>query len=368
VLFAFDVGSAISLDTAQRVLAASQPTREDLSRERRTPSSQRFRPAPLQTAVAGQPIAVGRSSTAPSVQCTLFDFGAISVAFRIPLSEIDLVELGRLARDLYEHRPLLAEARRRVAELVALLGSAIAQPNIDEIVEDYVVYQAEQWSGSSEAVDASGSGSRSEDGAAAAILRWAPGLARVLRAADEPLSDEEIADAVSTRLSYGREDVAVIDWNASILLDRRPQDVLAVLEFANVELLEMRLLDDRLDDALDRSLESLSRRTALRADREERRRLALLQIDGALLFEGINNALKLVGDQYLARVYRATARRFHLPEWDESVMRKLETVQRFYEKLSDEQSARRMEVLEWIIIILIAVSIVLPFLPGVGGK
>lgn len=363
MLFAFDVGSGIALDAAQRALAASQPTREELSRERRTPSSLRFRPAPLQASVDGEAVAIGRFATNPSIQCTLFDFGAISVAFRIPLAETDLEELSRLACELYEHRPLLAEARRRVAALVALLGSSIAQPNIDEIVEDYVVYQAERWSVSSDAADPDGVESGAE-----AILHSAPGIARVLRAADEPLSDEEIADAVSTRLSYGREDVAVIDWNAAILLDRRPQDVLAVLEFANVELLEMRFLDDRLDDALDRSLESLSRRTALRADREERRRLALLQMDGALLFEGINNALKLVGDQYLARVYRATARRFHLPEWDESVMRKLDTVQRFYEKLSDEQSTRRMEVLEWIIIILIAFSIVLPFLPGMGGK
>ncbi len=37
-----------------------------------------------------------------------------------------------------------------------------------------------------------------------------------------------------------------------------------------------------------------------------------------------------------------------------------------YQKLADEQASRRMEVLEWIVIILIAVSIVLPFLPGVG--
>lgn len=364
MLFAFDVGSGIALDTAQRALVASQSKREELSRERRTPSSLRFRPAPLQTSVEGESIAIGRFATESSIQCTLFDFGAISVAFRIPLAGgTDLDELGVLACDLYEHRPLLAEARRRVAELVALLGSAIAQPRIDEIVEDYVVYQAERWclSSGAGAIGAVESGPE-------AIVRSAPGIARVLRAADEPLSDEEIADAVATRLSYGREDIAVIDWNAAILLDRRPQDVLAVLEFANVELLEMRFLDDRLDDALDRSLESLSRRTALRADREERRRLALLQMDGALLFEGINNALKLVGDQYLARVYRATARRFHLPEWDESVMRKLDTVQRFYEKLSDEQSTRRMEVLEWIIIILIAVSIVLPFLPGMSGK
>jgi hypothetical protein len=102
--------------------------------------------------------------------------------------------------------------------------------------------------------------------------------------------------------------------------------------------------------------------------RAERRRLAALQMESAVLFEGVNNALKLVGDQHLARLYAAAAKRFHLADWDRSIMRKLHTVEGLYQKLADEQATRRMEVLEWIIIVLIAVSIVLPFFPGQGGK
>ena len=85
------------------------------------------------------------------------------------------------------------------------------------------------------------------------------------------------------------------------------------------------------------------------------------QVDSAILFEGVNNVLKLLGDQYLARVYRLTAERFHLNEWDASILRKLETLESIYQKISDQMVSRRMEVLEWIIIVLIAISIVLPF-------
>jgi uncharacterized Rmd1/YagE family protein len=98
------------------------------------------------------------------------------------------------------------------------------------------------------------------------------------------------------------------------------------------------------------------------------RRLAQLQLDGTILFEQVTNALKLVGEQYLARVYSLVSRRFHLAEWDASITRKLQTIDGIYAKLTDRAASRRMEVLEWIIIVLIAVSIVLPFLPGVGGK
>jgi uncharacterized Rmd1/YagE family protein len=71
-----------------------------------------------------------------------------------------------------------------------------------------------------------------------------------------------------------------------------------------------------------------------------------------------------LGDHYLARLYRLAAERFHLSDWDASILRKLDTLDSIYQKLSDQLSSRRMEALEWIIIVLIAVSILLPFLPG----
>ena len=71
----------------------------------------------------------------------------------------------------------------------------------------------------------------------------------------------------------------------------------------------------------------------------------------------MTNALKLVGDQFLARVYSLASRRFHLAEWDTSISRKLQTIDGIYEKMTDRATSRRTEMLEWIIIILIAVEI-----------
>jgi len=60
-------------------------------------------------------------------------------------------------------------------------------------------------------------------------------------------------------------------------------------------------------------------------------------------FEGVNNALKLLGDQYLARLYRLVAQRFHLVEWDGSILRKLETLEGIYQKISDQVVRNSME-------------------------
>jgi hypothetical protein len=97
------------------------------------------------------------------------------------------------------------------------------------------------------------------------------------------------------------------------------------------------------------------------------RRLAELQLDSAILFEQVTNALKLIGDQYLVRVYGLVSRRFQLAAWDQTISRKLQAIESIYTKMVDRAATRRMEALEWIIIVLIAVSIILPFL-GLGAK
>lgn len=90
-------------------------------------------------------------------------------------------------------------------------------------------------------------------------------------------------------------------------------------------------------------------------------------MDSAILFERVTNTLKLLGDQYLARVYRLAAQRFHLQSWDTTILRKLDTLDNLYDKMAGQTGNRRMEILEWIIIILIAISILLPFIPGFPG-
>src|SRR5206468_4360360 len=130
-----------------------------------------------------------------------------------------------------------------------------------------------------------------------------------------------------------------------------------------------RYLDQQLDVALEQAYEALPRQTWWRlalpgASGPDLRRIGTLQVESAVLFEGVNNALKLLGDQYLARVYRLVSERFHLADWDASILRKLETLESIYQKMSDFAGTRRMEALEWIIIVLITLSIVLPLVTG----
>ena len=347
-VFAYEVAQAIDLDAAERRLLAGTE-RQTVKHKRRAPAYFEYRPAPLRVARATGEHALGGYTSGVGVELVLYDFGAVSVSYAIPLGG-PFADLPALASELWGNQQLLADSRHHVERLLEDLGDAAMRPRIADFVEDYSIFQIESFTVPCEA--------------AALWTELAPQVAQILRATPHALSQQEIADATGPRLSFGLADATFIDTDAALIFDAEGDDVRDVLEFANTQLLEMRFLDQQLDDALERVYETLLRRperlwaVGRGSYGAELRRLARLQLDGATLFEQVTNALKLVGDQYLARVYGLASRRFHLGEWDASISRKLQTIDGIYAKLADGATSRRMEALEWIIIVLIAVELV----------
>jgi hypothetical protein len=348
VMFAYDAARFIDLDAAEKRF--QEPSeRQTIRHKRRTPSYFEYQPPPLRVTYGSVPLQIEPFCSRPSVDLLLYDFGAVAAHYCIPIQG-SFETLLRLSEELYDNPLLLSDSRKRVEELLKVLDDAATQANLATVVEDYVIFHVESLS---QPLDI-----------AQFRTAYARQIAQILRAERRPLSDEEVEDALSASTSYGSNDVVVIDWNAALLIDEDGDDVREVLQFANVELLELRYLDQKLDGALDRSYDTLSpkpgqRRPSLGLFGRPLRAVAELQVDSATLFEGVNNALKLLGDQYLARVYRMASRRFHLDDWDGSILRKLQTLESIYQKLSDLSATRRMEVLEWVIIGLFVFSIVL---------
>jgi hypothetical protein len=349
-LYAYDVGPAIDLDVC-RNLARSGLRDRRMRHNRRAPKYFDYRPAPLLFTQEMTPPAVGAFEVAPGVDLQVYDFGAISVSYRIPCAG-PLQGLRDLSCTLASDHTLLEDSRQRVEDLLRAVAEAVARPRLADLVEDYALFRVGDYS-------APVAPERLHEA-------YAAELAGILRAEAEPLSAQETADALACRLSFGRNDVTLIDWNGAVVFDRDADDVCAVLEFANVELLEMRFLDRQLDDALDRSYEALARDAWLRRlvpgrSTTSLRKVSQMQVDGAILFERVSNAPKLLGDQYLARVYRLASRRFHLPEWNATTLRKLEAIASIYQQMQDRSASWRLEVLEWIIILLIALEMALSF-------
>lgn len=350
VFYAHEVGLGIDLQAAE-LLLRDAAARGALRDSRRIPHLN-FRQPPLRLALDAAPVAFDGFSSSGTVFVTLYEFGAASVRYTLGCPDLD--RLLALSISLERREQLKDDSRRRVEELLDAIKAAVNRPRLAPVPEDYFVFRP-----------------AAEDGAAAVppgelLARSRHRLAQLLRAETATLSEEEVDDALSARIAYRDDDLAIIDWNSAVVVGREVEDVLAVLEYANVSLLELRWLDDQLDRLIDQSYDKLMHRGPgsrfrrgfpLMPDREARR-VAEYQIDGTLLFEAVSNALKLIGDPFLARLYRLAAQRLHLGEWDDSIRRKLQVLDSIYEKMADRASTRRLEVLEWIIILLIALSII----------
>lgn len=354
VVYAFDVANSIDLDAAEQRIAAAQ--RQTITEKRRAPSYFEYRPAPLRVTWQKPTHQVNGITTRDAVELVMYDFGAVSLSFEIPLRG-PLRDLVGLAAALRGNAELQGAARKHVEQLMELLGDSAQRPRIASFVEDYVVFQVDDLD--------------PPEPAPLMFQREAGLMAQILRAETRELSEQERNSATALQGSFGPGDLTIIDTDAALVFDPDAADVLAVIEFANAQILEMRVLDQQLDDALERSYHLLARpklsRAALAFYDPDLRLVSQLQLDAAILFERVTNALKLIGEQYLTRIYGHVSRRFHLAEWDASISRKLQTVDSIYSKMSDRAATRRMELLEWIIIVLIAVSIVVT-LPGLGAK
>jgi hypothetical protein len=286
----------------------------------------------------------------PATGVTLFDFAGVSVAFQVPF-HLPPDALRHLAGWLADPAPLVKLARSALEPLHQKLLPAIQSPLWqDDLSEEYFVFQLLP-------------GACPFPGGTA-LQSQGDWLASLVRLESGDLSKEEVAEALRLHLSYSPQDLFVADWAAAVLLDTDCEETLQTIEFANLQLLEFRHIDNRLDDSLGAAYRlihplTLSWLPFWRSHGLPLRRLGELKVEANGLFERTGNVLKLVGDQYLARIYRLVGGRFHLEEWENSIQRKLEVAEGVYQVVSDQAATARTEFLELVVILLILLEIVL---------
>jgi hypothetical protein len=350
VFVAFDWGDEIDLDEARRLLPTES---EELARRRRTPSSITYRPAPLRYPLSVAPIALPElGDVKATAEAIVFDFAGVSVSLQIPF-ELTAAALARLAGELADPQSLVEAARSACSGLFHTLCPAIQDPKWSPLGEEYIVFQippGDPLPSPHLLVEKHGA--------------WLAGL---IRLESEQLSDSEIEAALQSRISYSPTDMLLAAWSASVLIDQDCEETLQAIEFANLQLLEYRYIDNLLDDRLAAAYSTIHRTVQRwlpfwRSHSRRLRQLGELRIEANNLFERTSNVLKMVGDQYLARVYRIVAARFHLNEWEQNIRASLDVVEGTYQVVSDQSAGLRVELLEITVILLIALEIVLALL------
>jgi len=346
VYVAFDWGDEILLERAEAIVPAE---RKRLLRRRRTPSSIAYTPPPLRLLLPAPQLEVPElGPVSVTSEATVFDFAGVSAAFHVPF-QAPAEALLQLAGHLAQPESWIAAARTALQPLYADLLPAIDHPQWkDDLSEEYFVFQFFP----GEPLPLERRPDESE---------WLAGLVRLESA---PLSAAEIAEATRQYMTYYPWDLFIADWGAACLIDQDCDETLQTIEFVNLQLLEYRHIDNRLDVALANAYGLIHRAAQgrfpiWRGTYKALRAIGELNVEANSLFERTGNVLKLVGDQYLARVYRLLATRFHLNEWESIIQRKLDVIQDVYEVISDQADSYRTQFLEVIVVLLIIIEVVI---------
>lgn len=284
----------------------------------------------------------------------IFPYGAISICFELRIDPaLPIGRLTELADLVYESEELTTRGRQEVIALLPRLGPALTGAHPWAGFETYTVLLARA---------VHGAPSRE-------ALLECPDLPRLLlgESSGRALSEQAAADVTKNPLSYYQDDLAVIDWNSALVIDPGlSREIPELLELATSQLLELRYYDDILDQEIGRAYASFEglRAPSLLATfwspytglaREMLRRF----IELSEFTERVDNAVKVVGDLYLARVYRAAVDQFQIRVWQATVDQKLSLVAQVYSMFKDELNHRRTLLLEIIVVLLIGAEILM---------
>lgn len=339
----YDIGREVDLSELEQALTQNYATaRAGFVRVR--PKSIIMEDPPLM--VRMQPFRIERDGRLIefSVVARLYDVGVISFCFICESADGDTAELLSIA-SLFPHQEGLSDYF--IQYLMTL--SALIRPHIKnfalnpDFFEDYTIYVTGRQDDSFDPVP----------------------LLLGERIVIAPAIRQEI---LSNALSYTPDDLAVLSWDTAFLSDvEYPADIIDLIEFANVQVLELRYYDQELTRQMEKmyddieGAERLSQYSRMRSYHAIMSRLMETQAEISETVEKVDNLIKVTEDVYYARVYATALKVMRSGQWSESVNKKIAVIRETYAMLSDEVRIQHSNFLEWVVIILIAIEIGLFF-------
>lgn len=349
-LYLFEVGDAIDVRAIGTLVDATVAA--PLTMRPASPPYLQYQQPPV--VVDGA--AIGAFAGEHQVRFTVYDYGIVSVGVTsaLPESWDDLIELGQRWQD---NPRILAEAERCCRALLARIAPAVDTPRASFLWEDYVIFVITP--------------PAAADSADALLAARGPALAQLLRGEREPLSPQERDEVLRHRLSYYATDVVIATWSSAFVYDSEAgaQSSVEILGYANSQLLQFRYYDQLLDGELARIYAQLQKggwrqNWAGRRYSRAARHVHSLFIDVNELTDRTENALKIAGDVYVARLFAMTAARIGLEQWRGNVREKLKTLDDIYRFAVEHAGMTRGELLELIVVLLILFEIILLVVTG----
>ncbi|HEV8289443.1 MAG TPA: hypothetical protein VGQ00_00620 [Candidatus Norongarragalinales archaeon] len=348
--YSFDVAYEIELSKLEKIFGKA-PKEAQLKTERLAPPYIQYSSPPLLVNLGQSTLTVTGSKLACNVRAKIYDFGVVTIVYQAAIENKELKELAALSDALYDDDNVDQQAIAQMEKLAKETSEAFVKPHAEiKTFENYVIFHARTLDKKTTAEEL--------------LKKQGNEIAHIVSAESQNLSQQEARDALRSAYSYYENDLAVIDWPAAFIYDDSDSwEAFDVLEYANIELLELRTYDAILDKELDEIYDEMQKpprvHTILGEYGAVLKRVGALRVDTVSVIEKVENSLKLIGDAYLAKLYDAASDRFKLRQWKQSVDKKLDVAEDMYTILSDRINNQNMLVLEIAVVALFILDIVL---------
>lgn len=343
----FDIGPDVNLGKAQEIFESSNSAQR--FKLNRSSKAMIINNAPLSLMLEiskydalGHPLDL-------EVSAKIWHFGALSItlSFGIPESMTwnRLIELGNY---LENDNNLHVLAKQKVEQIIQSLNPDRMDSISWETYEDYICYFFRKLDGCEKN--------------AMEIFNQHDVFRLILSENNENLSDQIKKTILDSTFQYSCDDLAIVDWNSALIIEPSGSlDIVDVIEFSLCQVLEMRYYDDMLDEKLTYLYSSLEKKGwNIFQDYYSRvsKEAAKNYLDISDTVESVENSMKVVGDFYLAKIFRAVSQRLRFRDWQESVDKKLESMAQISRLFVSESNEKKNQLLEIIIIVLIAIEVV----------
>ena len=192
-------------------------------------------------------------------------------------------------------------------------------------------------------------------------------IASILRLERTRLSGFQSKNILATTTGYSGNDFLIIDDEASFVYDDEVKELLEFFELASIQQLELqyfdRLLNARLESHYLRPykipftayIPFVAGRINLPAQQ-----LARLRVDISVITERLESSINMAGDAYYSHVYSMLVDQLSIRQWKKSIDSKLDIIRDLYTAYQHQLDTVHAELLEVIIIILIALELIMP--------
>jgi hypothetical protein len=185
----------------------------------------------------------------------------------------------------------------------------------------------------------------------AALLTQEPDL--------DHLSEQETDESTSRHLSYYKDDLVVVDWDAALIIDQSKNfdETLYLMELANYS---WRSSKPTTAHSMIRSnapiaICGVARFGAAARSFGDFARFASTSPVSAMNFRTSPIFRRLASGP----LYQSVSSRFHLADWHRTIDEKLKTLDNFYQLLQHDRTNRWMLILETTIVLLFIIDLVL---------